>query len=81
MTALFWTIIDTGVYLYKFFRDRIDQAEQPLDMPYLGCTVTANRTCFLYLPYHGLPAYFPVKTFGKKSSLMVKPAYEKALYW
>jgi adenylate cyclase len=32
MTALFWTIIDTGVYLYKFFRDRIDQAEQPFDM-------------------------------------------------
>jgi adenylate cyclase len=32
MIALFWTIIDTSVYLFKFFRDHIDQAEQPFDM-------------------------------------------------
>ncbi|MBO9200038.1 MULTISPECIES: adenylate/guanylate cyclase domain-containing protein [Niastella] len=32
MTALFWTIIDTGVYLYKFFRDHINEAIDPFDM-------------------------------------------------
>ena len=32
MTGLFWTIVDTGVYLYKFFRDHMDEAEQPFDM-------------------------------------------------
>jgi adenylate cyclase len=30
--ALLWTVIDTGVYLFKFYRDRIDQAEHPFDM-------------------------------------------------
>jgi adenylate cyclase len=30
--ALLWTFIDTGVYLYKFYRDRIDMAEHPFDM-------------------------------------------------
>jgi adenylate cyclase len=32
MIAFFWTIIDTGVYLFKFYRDRIDLAEHPFDM-------------------------------------------------
>ncbi|OQP66994.1 hypothetical protein A3860_01145 [Niastella vici] len=32
MIALFWTIIDTAVYLYKFYRDRINLAEHPFDM-------------------------------------------------
>jgi adenylate cyclase len=30
--ALLWTIIDTGVYLYKFYRDHIDEAVRPYDM-------------------------------------------------
>ncbi|HUP12161.1 MAG TPA: hypothetical protein VM187_08120, partial [Niastella sp.] len=30
--ALLWTIIDTGVYLYKFYRDHIDEAVNPYDM-------------------------------------------------
>lgn len=30
--ASLWTVIDTGVYLFKFYRDRIDQATQPFDM-------------------------------------------------
>ena len=30
--ASLWTIIDTGVYLFKFYRDHIDQATQPFDM-------------------------------------------------
>lgn len=30
--ALIWTIIDTGVYLFKFYRDRIYYASQPFDM-------------------------------------------------
>jgi adenylate cyclase len=30
--ALTWTIIDTGVYLFKFYRDRIYYATQPFDM-------------------------------------------------
>ena len=32
MIAIFWTIIDTGVYLFKFYRDRIDLASHPFDM-------------------------------------------------
>ncbi len=30
--ALLWTIIDTGVYLYKFYRDHIDEAVSPYVM-------------------------------------------------
>jgi adenylate cyclase len=30
--ASLWTIIDTGVYLFKFYRDHIDRAAQPFDM-------------------------------------------------
>jgi adenylate cyclase len=30
--AIVWTIIDTAVYLFKFYRDRIDQASHPFDM-------------------------------------------------
>jgi adenylate cyclase len=30
--ALLWTIIDTGVYLYKFYRDHVDEAVRPYDM-------------------------------------------------
>jgi adenylate cyclase len=30
--ASFWTIIDTGVFLFKFYRDRVDQAADPFDM-------------------------------------------------
>jgi adenylate cyclase len=30
--ALFWTIIDTAVFLFKFYRDRVDQATAPFDM-------------------------------------------------
>lgn len=30
--ALLWTIIDTGVYLYKFYHDHIDEAVRPYDM-------------------------------------------------
>lgn len=30
--ALLWTIIDTGVYLYKFYNDHIDEAARPYDM-------------------------------------------------
>jgi adenylate cyclase len=32
MTGLFWTIVDMGVYLYKFYRDHINEAEHPFDM-------------------------------------------------
>lgn len=32
MIAIFWTVIDTGVYLFKFYRDRIDLASHPFDM-------------------------------------------------
>jgi adenylate cyclase len=32
MTALFWTIIDTSVYLYKYYRDRVNLAAHPFDM-------------------------------------------------
>ncbi|HEY8893617.1 MAG TPA: adenylate/guanylate cyclase domain-containing protein [Niastella sp.] len=32
MIATAWTIIDTGVYLYKFYRDHMDEAVQPFDM-------------------------------------------------
>jgi adenylate cyclase len=30
--ALLWTIIDTSVYLYKFYRDHVDEAVRPYDM-------------------------------------------------
>jgi len=30
--AILWTIIDTGVYLYKFYRDHIDEVAHPFDM-------------------------------------------------
>ena len=30
--ALLWTAIDTGVYLYKFYRDHINEAIHPFDM-------------------------------------------------
>lgn len=30
--ALAWTIIDTAVYLYKFYRDHLDEAIDPFDM-------------------------------------------------
>lgn len=30
--ALLWTIIDTGVYLYKFYRDHINEVVHPFDM-------------------------------------------------
>jgi adenylate cyclase len=30
--ALLWTIIDTGVYIYKFYRDHINEAVNPYDM-------------------------------------------------
>jgi adenylate cyclase len=30
--ALLWTIIDTSVYLYKFYRDHINEAIHPFDM-------------------------------------------------
>jgi adenylate cyclase len=30
--ALLWTVIDTGVYLYKFYRDHLDEAIHPFDM-------------------------------------------------
>ena len=32
MIAFLWTVIDTGVYLFKFYRDRINLAEHPFDM-------------------------------------------------
>ena len=32
VTATVWTIIDTGVYLYKFYRDHINLAPQPFDL-------------------------------------------------
>ena len=30
--ALLWTIIDTGIYIYKFYRDHVDEAVRPYDM-------------------------------------------------
>ena len=30
--ALLWTIIDTSVYIYKFYRDHVNEAEHPFDM-------------------------------------------------
>lgn len=30
--ASLWTIIDTAVFLFKFYRDRVDQATDPFDM-------------------------------------------------
>jgi adenylate cyclase len=30
--AIIWTIIDTAVYLYKFYRDHLDEATDPFDM-------------------------------------------------
>lgn len=32
MIAILWTIIDTAVYLFKFYRDHIDEATHPFDM-------------------------------------------------
>jgi adenylate cyclase len=45
--ALFWTIIDTGVYLFKFYRDRINLAEHPFDMH--SSVVLALRSGLIFI--------------------------------
>lgn len=47
MIALFWTIIDTAVYLYKFYRDRINLAEHPFDMH--SSVVLALRSGLIFI--------------------------------
>jgi adenylate cyclase len=32
LIAFLWTIIDTSVYIFRFYRDRVDQVAQPFDM-------------------------------------------------
>jgi len=44
--ALLWTIIDTAVYLYKFYRDRVDLAEHPFDMH--SSTVLLLRSILIF---------------------------------
>jgi len=44
--ALLWTIIDTGVFLYKFYRDHIDEAAHPYDLH--SWTVLALRSGIIF---------------------------------